>query len=208
MECGTGSMRLHNAPMGFHEGMREHRTRRGISQEELARKLGTDRRQLSRYEIGQNVPSVEVAAQIAAALGVSLGDLVQETPSHLGGSWRVAWIETAADPPNELVMMGTAIDGGLQLRDIESEAELGDAFLELREEEPGVLAGTFSIATRNLKGQALLATRDQSVRTWKGYWIGKREGTALTQGELIIEPARARKTGGPVDTTGDLDPAP
>jgi transcriptional regulator with XRE-family HTH domain len=52
------------------------RTGKGISQEDLAKKIAIHPVQLSRYERGQSAPSIEVVQKIADALEVSLDELV------------------------------------------------------------------------------------------------------------------------------------
>ena len=56
--------------------MKELRARRGMSLPELGRMTGLDYSVLSRYENGKRDPSVQRAALIAAALGVTLDFLV------------------------------------------------------------------------------------------------------------------------------------
>ncbi len=51
--------------------MRELRTQRGFSQEQLARLVDVGHQQVWRYENGNAVPSAEIAARIAQALGTS-----------------------------------------------------------------------------------------------------------------------------------------
>jgi DNA-binding XRE family transcriptional regulator len=46
-----------------------YRTRHGITQEELARRVGTTRSAISRLESGQHAPNVETLRRIARALG-------------------------------------------------------------------------------------------------------------------------------------------
>lgn len=48
--------------------IRDRRIQLGISQEELAGIVGTNQKQISRYENGQNDPTAEVLATIARAL--------------------------------------------------------------------------------------------------------------------------------------------
>jgi len=60
----------------FAENLKRCRTGKGISQEELAKKIAIHPVQLSRYERGQSAPSIEVVQKIADALEVSLDELV------------------------------------------------------------------------------------------------------------------------------------
>ena len=63
-------------PLG--ERVKELRKEMGWSQGELADKVGTDARQVSRYENGRITPSLDVLARIAEVLDVSLDYLVFE----------------------------------------------------------------------------------------------------------------------------------
>ncbi len=57
-------------PTAFGSRVRELRRRKGISQVELAEKLGVTQRGISYYENETDNPSMEVVEKIAAALGV------------------------------------------------------------------------------------------------------------------------------------------
>jgi len=60
----------------FAKRLKELRAKEGISQEEMAKKIGVHVTHLSRYERGLSVPSLEVAEKIATALHVSIDLLV------------------------------------------------------------------------------------------------------------------------------------
>lgn len=77
----------------FSEVIRQRRTDLGISQSDLASAVGVDKRQIRRYEAGEQQPVLGVAAAIANALGISLSELAG-LPSQqidLGGRWWAAW---------------------------------------------------------------------------------------------------------------------
>lgn len=73
--------------MSFGEKLKALRKEKGWSQEDLARKVGGDGRQISRYENGHIMPSAEVLAKIAETFDVSLDyllfDNVHRRPLHL-----------------------------------------------------------------------------------------------------------------------------
>ena len=75
-------------PLG--ERMKELRKERGWSQGDLATKIGADGRQISRYENGRIVPSVEALARIAEAFDISSDYLLFEDatrrPLHVPNS--------------------------------------------------------------------------------------------------------------------------
>lgn len=61
------------------------RAQRGLSQGLVARRAGTDPSYLSRIETGKVHPTVRTALRIAAALRVSLDDLLGPSPADLRG---------------------------------------------------------------------------------------------------------------------------
>ena len=62
--------------MSFGQRLLEARKKKGISQEELAKTLGTKGPVIGRYERDEAKPSIEAAANMAHALEVSLDYLV------------------------------------------------------------------------------------------------------------------------------------
>jgi transcriptional regulator with XRE-family HTH domain len=69
--------------MSFGNRLLEVRKKKSISQEELARQLGTKGPVVGRYERDEAKPSIEVAARIADILGVSLDYLVGNSDTEL-----------------------------------------------------------------------------------------------------------------------------
>jgi transcriptional regulator with XRE-family HTH domain len=65
--------------MSFGKRLLEARKRKGISQEEMAKHLGTKGPAIGRYERDEMNPSIEVAAKMAELLDVSLDYLVGKT---------------------------------------------------------------------------------------------------------------------------------
>ena len=63
----------------FGENLRRIRKARGISQEELARLLGTSKQVISRYENGQRSPKLSTVEEYADKLGVSVAMLVTDS---------------------------------------------------------------------------------------------------------------------------------
>ncbi len=62
--------------MEFHEKLKELRTRRGLTQEELAQMLFVSRTAISKLESGRGYPSIDSLKAIAAYFSVSLDDLL------------------------------------------------------------------------------------------------------------------------------------
>lgn len=71
--------------MSFGSRLLEARKNKGISQEELAKYLGTKGPAIGRYERDEMKPSIEVAAKMADYLDVSLDYLVGKTDVKLDG---------------------------------------------------------------------------------------------------------------------------
>ena len=69
--------------MSFANRLTELRKSKGLSQEELANKLGTQGPAIGRYERDAAKPTIEVAAKIARILGVSLDYLVGNSDTLL-----------------------------------------------------------------------------------------------------------------------------
>ena len=68
----------------FGQNLRALRTERGLSQEELAARLGTTKQVVSRYENGQRTPKVTVVEAFARRLGVPLAALLGEAAAQSG----------------------------------------------------------------------------------------------------------------------------
>src|SRR6266516_4588393 len=73
--------------------LRQRRADLGMSQADLAELAGVDKRQIRRYEAGEQQPVLSVAVSIANALKISVGELAG-IPSHkvnLSGDWWASW---------------------------------------------------------------------------------------------------------------------
>lgn len=69
--------------MVFGEVVRQHRSARGISQEQLAETAGLHRNHIGFVERGERAPSIDIARQIAVALGLPLSALIAEVERRL-----------------------------------------------------------------------------------------------------------------------------
>lgn len=59
--------------------LRELRESKGISQEQLARRIDVTNRSYWRYETENHIPRLDVAKKLSVALGVSLDEIVEAT---------------------------------------------------------------------------------------------------------------------------------
>ena len=62
----------------FSEKLQRARKQRGMTQEELAEKVGVSRQALAKWESGETVPDIDRAALTAEILGLSLEELVEK----------------------------------------------------------------------------------------------------------------------------------
>ena len=89
---GQGSPPIMTA-MEMAEVIRRRRNDLGMSQGDLATRVGVDTRQIRRYESGETQPTLPVASAIARALGISLDELAGEDKHRvdLTGDWWACW---------------------------------------------------------------------------------------------------------------------
>lgn len=62
--------------MGFNDNLNKYRKEKGLSQEELAYRLGVSRQSVSKWESGQSIPELERIIEIANLFSISLDELV------------------------------------------------------------------------------------------------------------------------------------
>ena len=60
----------------FNEILKLVRKEKGLSLDKMAEILGTSKQALSRYERGERIPKITVAAHFAEKLGMDLSDLI------------------------------------------------------------------------------------------------------------------------------------
>ena len=76
----------------FGERIKALRTRKGLSQEELAGRLGVSPQSVSKWEHGRNAPELSVVLPLARLLGVSADELLED-PARQRESWEKRWDE-------------------------------------------------------------------------------------------------------------------
>jgi len=111
------------------ERLRDERVRAGISQRELARRLGLSPSLISQLESGQSRPSVGTLYSIVTELGVSL-DSVIRGDEHNGQ----AAAENTAGPHSPVVHPGEGpaidLDSGVRWEELAADHEEGVDFLQ------------------------------------------------------------------------------
>ena len=65
--------------MKFANAIYNRRKQLGLTQEEVARRVGTSKQMVSRYELGQRSPKVIMADKFASALDTTLDSLMEES---------------------------------------------------------------------------------------------------------------------------------
>lgn len=73
--------------------IKQRRAELGMSQADLAAKIGIDRRQVRRYESGETQPTLPVAKSLARALGITIDELAGDETHRidLTGDWWACW---------------------------------------------------------------------------------------------------------------------
>lgn len=84
----------------FGNKVMQARKEKGLSREELAKKIGTSGPIVGRYERGDMMPSVEIATKIADALEVSLDYLVGKSSLIVKDKSMLERLEDIAALPN------------------------------------------------------------------------------------------------------------
>jgi transcriptional regulator with XRE-family HTH domain len=65
-----------NCARAFAENLRNHRKRKGLSQEQLGFRAGLHRTEISLLERGARVPRIDTLIKLVAVLGIEVDDLL------------------------------------------------------------------------------------------------------------------------------------
>jgi transcriptional regulator with XRE-family HTH domain len=162
------------------EILRRRRMELGMSQAELADAVGVDKRQIRRYEAGDQQPVLSVAVAIADALGISIAQLVGKVDHDLdlSGSWWAAW-QTWKDgkPRIDTHPLEVYQRGELLQLDAERAVPVEEGSYrwrgELRLWDNEALMGWYRAtdAAVRSKGTLYLALHPQGTHAW-GRWVG------------------------------------
>lgn len=63
--------------MGFGENLMRSRKKSGLSQEEVATKLGVSRQTVSKWELGETLPDIQQAKKLSTLYHITLDELVE-----------------------------------------------------------------------------------------------------------------------------------
>jgi len=113
----------------FGSRLREIRERRGLSQKQLAEMLKTDVMQISRYERGLGLPSLETCVELASILRISSDELLLGRETREGSipisDVRLLdrFVESEKLPRQDREAIILLIDGVLAQRHMEAELE-------------------------------------------------------------------------------------
>lgn len=170
------------------------RTRLGLSQEELAEKLGVSRQSVSKWETGQSVPDLEKIIKLADLFGVSVDELVreEERPQPPQPETQVVYIKTRGEwtavqklgiclltAGGALTLLGLAYGGALSLVGV-ALLVLGMPLL-LAKKHPWIALGWTCVAL-----SLLVLNPNTSITPW-GIWGGiQRIVVYLKNGEWYI----------------------
>jgi transcriptional regulator with XRE-family HTH domain len=208
----------HDGAMDMPDVMRARRLALGLSQAELAKTSGLSLRQISRYEAGEQHPSLPAAVALADALDIPLSHLagLQTDELDLSGTWWAAW-ETSKDGErliltHPLVMtqrnqrIALDADHGRTVNAAEGHYRWRGEF-RLWDDE--ALIGWYRStepAVRS-KGSMHFAVNPQGIQAW-GRWVGLSHdglvvtgwgGIARTQDEAAMITSRLVETKGSSD---------
>lgn len=100
--------------MSFGKTIASERKKKGLSQEELAKKVGTISVTIGRYERDEIKPSIDIAFKIADVLGVSLDFLTGKTSIELDNNIIKREVEIRNLPNEDRGHILYTIDGLLQ----------------------------------------------------------------------------------------------
>jgi transcriptional regulator with XRE-family HTH domain len=112
------------------ERLREERVRSGISQRELARRLGLSPSLISQLESGQSKPSVATLYAIVTELGVSLDHVIRGPDHPDAGASDVAAASDGSPVVRPADRVAIDLDSGVRWEELAAHHEEGVDFLE------------------------------------------------------------------------------
>lgn len=130
------------------------RKREGMTQAEVALKIGVDRSTYAKYESGQSEPNFEMLQKLASLYGASVDFLIGGTsmPSSTGGTWIPVLGDVAAGIPIE------AVENIVDYEEIDSSMASTGEFFGLR------IKGS-SMEPRIRDGDVVIVRRQEDAET-------------------------------------------
>ncbi|MDT5033925.1 MAG: hypothetical protein QOC94_4096 [Actinoplanes sp.] len=172
------------------EVLKRRRIELGMSQVDLADAAGVDKRQIRRYEAGDQQPVLSVAVAIANALKISVGDLAG-IPSHridLSGEWWASW-QTFKDGEGVITLQEVLFRQQGELLDVQTITrgiEVHDGGYhwhgELRLWDSEILMGWYAATDDSVrsKGTVYFVLHTHGQRMY-GRWVGmSHDGKIIT----------------------------
>lgn len=176
----------------------------GVSQADLADRVGIDKRQIRRYEAGEAQPSLSVASKIASALGISLDELAGTDTQRVGlnGDWWASWEVVRDGIPGQRVQPVTLRQRGdlVQIAAQERGANLEDGgYLwrgEFRLWDNEILMGWYTANDESVRSKGTMFFHlHPHGRTALGRWVGlSYDGPVITGWASLAKTAEDAQT--------------
>jgi len=181
------------------ETIRTRRKQLGLSQAELAKACGVHLRQIRRYETDEQQPVLAVAVQLAAALGLSIGELAGEasTQPRLDGTSWAAWQtfvrgeEIITTQPVALQQLGHTVR--IEALEHSTEKTIADYLWrgELRVWENHILMGWYTTTEENVRDKGtMFFTLHTHGDYAEGRWVGNSYDGPITTGFAALAHSR------------------
>ena len=122
-ETSSHSSHPHDTPLHhFGATVRQYRQQRGMTQQELAARMGLHHRYISKIERGQRNIAVLLLLRLASALDIPVSMLLDGLDTHAAHQTKIAPVDPVASPPEHaaalLRLLGAAIRQYRQQRDL------------------------------------------------------------------------------------------
>ena len=163
------------------------RSELGLTQAELAQRVGTDPRNIRRYESGESVPALGVARNIAKALDITLDELAGGTPTF-AGLWWSSWEGLTPQPltgPVNLTHHGRTVDINPATSNDDNLAHTADG-LQWRSSllaDGDTLLGWFDLHSPDVVARGTLQLRRHGD-TITGTWVRISVRTGMSTGSI------------------------
>jgi transcriptional regulator with XRE-family HTH domain len=154
----------------------------GLTQTELARRVGVHVRQIRRYERGEQQPVLSVAVKLAQALDLSVDELAGALGDPLNGTWWTAR-QVEVDGRSFVITVDVTLSARRDHLTVEGKGWRG----ELRRWEGDTLTGWYA-DEHGQQGTMLFVVRDD---TGIGRWVGTTAEGKIVSGHAAL--ARTRE---------------